>query len=223
MCRFLLARFHEPTRPQELLEAFAEMSEKSKALDGDWQGDGWGVAWLDEQGEWHRQTSLAPVWQETHIFDDLPATRALVAHARAASFPHHKGVIEFNQPYLFHEYAFVFNGLLRGVTLPGIPGRIGAEKICHLVKRELATAASPQEALERVRNLLDQNAKEIVALNLGLATPEGIYSLNHFTQHPEYYSLHAWNDEATHIICSEPLALSAPVLFAPVAQQQPVM
>ena len=107
MCRFLLARFHEPIQPEGLLKAFSDMSEKSKALDGDWQGDGYGIAWIDPVLGWERRTSLAPVWQETDHFKDVPATRTLVAHARAASFAHHKGVIEFNQPYLFDRYAFV--------------------------------------------------------------------------------------------------------------------
>ena len=220
MCRFLLARFSESTEPSALLHAFADMSEKSKALDGDWQGDGWGVAWLDSNNQWKRQTSLAPVWQERQTFEVVPRTRVMVAHARAASFAHHKGVIEFNQPYLFGEYAFVFNGLLKGVSLPGIPGRIGAEKICHLVQQEVVQH-SPQIALERVRDLLRHNAKEIVALNLGLATVNGIYSLSHFSQHPEYYSLHSWNDEDTHIICSEPLQLAQQVTFVPIGVLQP--
>lgn len=214
MCRFLLGRFHEPTSPQAFLEAFADMSEQSKALDGDWQGDGWGVAWLDQTSSWQRYTSLAPVWQERAHFVEIPPTTILVAHARAASFAHHKGVLEFNQPYLFDDYAFVFNGLLKGVSLPGIPGRIGAEKICFLVKRALQTMVPP-EALESVRELLRANSQEIVALNLGLANKEGIYSLNQFARHPEYYSLHHWNDDSTQLICSEPLCLPAPVSFVP--------
>lgn len=220
MCRFLLARFQEPTSPQELLQAFANMSEKSKALDGDWQGDGWGVAWSDSVQGWQRHVSLAPIWQDTDRFSSIPATHTLVAHARAASFPQHKGVIEFNQPYLFDRFAFVFNGLLKGVSLPNIPGRIGAEKIRFLVREELKVC-EPQEALERVRVLLHRHCREIVALNIGLATSEGIYSLNHFSCHPEYYALHRWNDDQTHIICSEPLMLEQEVLFTPIGILQP--
>lgn len=219
MCRFLLVEFTEPTKPQSLLAAFAEMSEKSKALDGDWQGDGWGVAWIDERGEWQRQTSLAPIWQEAQVFEQVPLTKTLVAHARAASFAHHKGVIEFNQPYLFDQYAFVFNGLVRGVSLPNIPGRIGAEKICHLVKQELAMY-EPQEALERVRDLLLKNCKEIVALNLGLASKEGIYALNYFSQHPEYYSLHHAQSSERRVICSEPLGVPQEMAFTTIRTRQ---
>ena len=204
MCRFLLVKFDHSSEPQTLLSKFATMSQKSKALDGDWQGDGWGVAWLNEENMWQVKKSLSPVWEDTSVFPTIPSTRILVAHARSASFPHHKGVIEFNQPYISGKYAFVFNGLLRGVSLQNIPGKIGAEKIWSLLQQELKESA-PQEALEKVKKLLIENSKEIVALNMGLATPEGIYSLNHFTKHPEYYSLHQWNEDSTKIICSETL------------------
>jgi predicted glutamine amidotransferase len=191
-------------KPQALLARFAEMAQKSKALDGDWQGDGYGVAWLDEQNKWQVKKSLSPIWEEIQNLDNLPETGMFLAHARSASFPQHKGVIEFNQPYILGEYAFVFNGLLKGVSLPNIPGKIGAEKIWSLLQKELESN-DPQEALERTRQLLINSAQEIVALNVGLATKENMYFLNHFTKHPEYYSLHEWSEDETRIICSEPL------------------
>ena len=204
MCRFVVARFQKPTQPTALLQAFAEMAQKSKALDGDWQGDGWGVAWMDEGGSWQVQTSLAPVWEESSVFSTIPATSTVVAHARSASFPHHKGVLEYNQPYVFGSYAFVFNGLLKGVSLPDVPGRIGAEKICHLLKQELAEHP-PEVALANIKALLLERSKEIVALNLGLVSSDTMHTVNHFSRNPEYYSLHEWQDENLRCISSEPL------------------
>ncbi len=181
------------------------MSKASKALDGDWQGDGFGIAWLDGSDVWQVQKSLQPIWEEKASFTQVPVTKTLIAHARSASFPHHKGLIEFNQPYIIGDAVFVFNGLVKGVTIPNIPGKIGAEKICSLVREALQSFA-PQEALEHVKRRLLDNSKEIVALNIGLATKDGIYSLNHFSRHPEYYSLHMWEQEGRRFICSEPLS-----------------
>lgn len=206
MCRFLLAKFDQPTKPQRLLERFANMSKASKALDGDWQGDGHGIAWIDENNNWQRRTSLDPVWQIPAAFADIPTTTTLVAHARSASFPYHKGVLAYNQPYLFGEYAFVFNGLLKGVSLPPIPGVIGAEKISYLLQEALKTRG-PTEALEYLKQFLTAHCREIIALNVGLATPNAFYSINQYSIHPDYYRLHSWQEDGVTLTCSEPLSL----------------
>lgn len=207
MCRLLTARFSQTTQPRRLLSAFADMSQASKSLDGDSQGDGWGVAWLTPGNEWRTYHSLSPVWEDRTAFERIPETRAIVAHARSASFPHQKGVLEYNQPYVFGPYAFAFNGLVKGVSLPPIPGRIGAEKIWHLLKEELALHP-PNKALEQLKTRLQANSKEISALNIGVATADDMHSLNVFAREPAYYTLHHWEDTHGRYTCSEPLVLS---------------
>lgn len=182
------------------------MSQASKSLDGDWQGDGWGVAWLNHENQWERYRSLFPVWEDQTAFEQVPATHTLVVHARSASFPYQKGVLEYNQPYVAGPYAFVFNGLIKGVHLPPIPGQIGAQKIWHLLQQELAHT-DPTTALQRLKLLLAQGSREVVALNIGLATPNNLYDLNEFSHHPDYYTLHHWKTGEADVICSEPLAL----------------
>lgn len=209
MCRLLVAHFQEATDPRTLLTAFVKMAEASKSLDGDWQGDGWGAAWLTANNTWNTYSSLAPVWQDQAAFAQIPSTRSLAVHARSASFPEHKGVLAFNQPYVAGPYAFTFNGLVKGVSLPPIPGRIGAEKIWHLLQQELLQAP-PDVALERLRQLLLTHAKEVIALNIGLATPDGIFALNQFSRHPEYYTLQHAKTASMELICSEPLDFLAP-------------
>jgi predicted glutamine amidotransferase len=204
MCRLLTARFRQPTQPQTLLTEFANMSERSKSYDGDWQGDGWGVAWLNANNTWQTHHSLSPIWEDQSFFETLPETLSLVAHARSASFPHHKGVLAFNQPYVFGPYAFAFNGMVKGVSLPPIPGRIGAEKIWHLLKQELETHP-PKIALTRLHTLLQAHSQEITALNIGLASPDEIHSFNEFARYPEYYTLHPWENTSGQGICSEKL------------------
>lgn len=202
MCRFLLVKSKNSIDPKELLEKFADMAEKSRAPDGDIQGDGWGIAWLDEKGNWQNYRSLLPVWKDKSSFKNIPKTPTFLVHARSASFPHQKGILEYNQPYIYNQYAFVFNGLLKGVNLPNIPGKIGAEKIWFLLRKEL-TQKNPQEALEALKNLLIKNSREIIALNIGLATKENIYSLSHFTQYPDYYRLCNFQNEDYQSVCSE--------------------
>lgn len=202
MCRFLLVTSKKPIKPKSLLIKFAKMAKKSKALDGDWQGDGWGIAWIDEKNKWKVKKSLEPVWQDSAVFDSFPKMSTFAVHARSASFPEHRGILEYNQPYTFGDYAFVFNGLLKGVKLPNIPGRIGAEKIWYLLKKELKNN-KPDQALDNIKKLLVSNTKNIIALNIGLVKDKNIYSLNYFTKHPEYYSFHKWNDDSINALCSE--------------------
>jgi len=202
MCRFLLVRSKSAIQPKGILTKFATIAKKSKALDGDWQGDGWGFAWIDTNGQWQVKRSLLPIWEEMGSFSDLPEVRSFAVHARSASFPQHKGNVEFNQPYIMGEFAFVFNGLLKGVSLTPIPGKIGAEKIWYLLQRELKNTP-PQISLKRTEKLLIDNSKEIVALNIGLMSSKNMFSLNYFTRNPEYYKLHHYKSQNLKIICSE--------------------
>lgn len=204
MCRFLLVKSKIPIKPSTLLTQFAKMAKTSKAPDGDWQGDGWGIAWVDGNNHWQLKKSLLPIWQTTQFFSRFPKTSTFVVHARSASFPSHKGIIDFNQPFVSGSYAFVFNGLLKGVSLPDIPGKIGAEKIWHLLQKELQKN-SPSEALKKTKALLLKNSKEIIAINIGLASFHRVYALNYFTKYPNYYALHRYQKNGLEIISSEPL------------------
>lgn len=204
MCRFLLCKLNKPINLQSILNQFAEMAKKSKAFDGDWQGDGWGFSWLNAKGSWKLYRSLKPIWQDAQSFNRLNTkTKLFAIHARSATFPHHKGNIEFNQPYVNNSYIFVFNGYLKGVSL-SIPGKIGAEKIWFLLQKAL-TEKKPIEALEKVKNLLKKNTKEIQALNIGLSDGNNIYALSYYTKHPEYYRLRYIKNKALSIISSEPI------------------
>lgn len=204
MCRFLLAESEKPFQPQELVHKFAEMSRQSKSYDGDWQGDGAGIAWF-EDGMWRVSTSLNPFWSNVDEYSNLPPTNQVVMHARSASFPQHKGLSEYNQPYIQGKYAFVFNGLLKGVNLPfHVEGKIGAQKIWSLLQKFLADNP-PMEALQISVELLNEYSREIQALNLGLADGTNIYSYTQFGSHPEYYNLRIYETPEMNIVCSEGL------------------
>jgi predicted glutamine amidotransferase len=205
MCRFLAAVSAEKLATQELLTAFAAMAEASRSPDGDRQGDGWGVAWLAEDGEWQRYRSLAPVWEDQASFTRVPATNALAVHARSASFAADRGQLAHNQPYLLGRRAFVFNGLLSGVSHPGRrAGEIGAQRLARLLSSFLRHGA-PTEALSRLYALLLRRSLAMPALNLAMCGTQEITAVSHFETHPEYYQLHhAHNDNST-LLCSQPI------------------
>lgn len=204
MCRFLLVRSKKAIKPQELLGKFSSMSRASKAPNGDWQGDGWGVAWLNDENKWQTHHSVKPVWEEEAYFSQIPPSRIFLAHARSATFPDQKGILAYNQPYISGQYAFVFNGFLQGVNISETPGKIGAQKIWHLLRQTL-NSNEPQISLEIIKDLLIRNSREVVGLNIGLATPQDIFSLSCFTKYADYYSLSRLNNKDLQIICSEKL------------------
>src|SRR3989344_6732494 len=177
MCRFLLAKSEKPFNAVPLLQKFAEMSKISKALDGDWQGDGCGISWL-ENNIWKVKTSIDPIWENVENFSGTPKTKHVVMHARSASFPQHKGILEYNQPYVYKNYVFVFNGLLKGVGLPyQLEGTIGAQKIWSLILMYLKKFA-PNIALEKAVADLNKYSQFIQALNIGLSDGKDMYIYN---------------------------------------------
>jgi predicted glutamine amidotransferase len=206
MCRFLLAQSSQTLPAQALLAKFSQMCEQSKCLDGDDQGDGWGLAYLDQQNNWQTNKFLEPIWQNSSQIK-IPPTRQLVLHARSATFAHHKDLLEFNQPFSDGERVFVFNGLVRGVKFARpIPGQIGSQKIWSLLQAHLDSQANPQTALEKTVQEIQNHTREIVALNLGLATKDRFWAYCQYKPQPtDYYQLYQWTDDTTHLVCSEPL------------------
>jgi predicted glutamine amidotransferase len=206
MCRFLLARALNPRQPIDLLTAFAQMAQGSQSAAGDWQGDGWGMAWVDPQRGWQVHKSLRPIWEEQAEFKQFPATRVFAIHARSASFPQHKEVMVFNQPYITAQYAFVFNGLLKGIKLPQrVAGVIGAQKLWGLLQGYLETQP-PALAMQTLYETVAQHSQEIRALNLGLMDRQGaMVGLSVFAHRPAYYQLQQCHSNEFTLVCSQPL------------------
>ncbi len=203
MCRLLIAT--HPHDASALLNSFADMARTSEVTPGKWQGDGCGIAWQDAQRKWHVTKSLDPIWQTRAVFEQIKDARCVVAHARSASFDRSIGDVSVNQPYLDQRYAFVFNGVLRGVRFaPSVNGAIGAQKIWHLLQSYLIVGA-PLEALERLRVWLIAHAREITACNIGLTDGDHIYALSMFATRREYYNLRASHINDNALLVSEPI------------------
>jgi predicted glutamine amidotransferase len=200
-----MIKAEEPRQPAEILRAFASMSQRSRAFDGDWQGDGWGVGWISAAGVWDTRKSIRPIWEESALFDEIPESRFVVAHSRSASFPHHKGVPDYTQPFLLEPYAFVFNGFLQGVSLPAtLPGTIGSQKIWALLNR-LLRSSSPEESIARLKEILQKNSRFLQALNIGLCDKRQVFAFCYYTRYGEYYNLHRHDSSSLQMVSSEPL------------------
>lgn len=206
MCRLLMIKSQQPLRAGEILVKFAEMAERSRAPDGDWQGDGWGVGWLDQGGNWRVRKSLRPVWKEKDALRHFPASSFFLGHARSASFSHQKDVLEYNQPYIKDSYGFVFNGLLEGVAFPlPVAGRIGSQKIWSLLWAGLGWS-NPEESLMELAGNLVRYSRRVQALNIGLGGQGRLYAYCRYEGDGVYYQLQFHDSPDLQMVCSEALA-----------------
>jgi predicted glutamine amidotransferase len=202
MCRFLILKSKKLLKPEFFLQKFALKCRQSKALDGDWQGDGWGIGYKVNK-EWKVYKSLRPIWREKEVFSSFPKTCLFTVHARSA-FGDTKGVLEFNQPFIKDDCLFVFNGNIKGVRLRKVvKGKIGAQKIFNLFLYFLKNN-SLKAALKKTEALLLQNSSFVYGLNIGVVFKDKVYALCQFQSKDEnYFSLRFFNGSDFKIIASE--------------------
>lgn len=191
-----MMRGEEPFDAGGVLDTFRERCRHSR----EYQGHGWGAAWR-ASGEWARYRSLTPIWDDALA---LPGdVDFLIVHARSA-FRDEGIALENNMPFYRDERTFVFNGELHGVRLR-VPGRIGAEKIFHLIEQQgELNSGDLDDAVAEADRLLVSKSARIRALNLALTDGDRIYASCRFTEMPDYFTLH-YRDDALAAVCSEPL------------------
>ena len=203
MCRFLIVKSKEKINPVDFLVPLAELSEKSIAPNGDRQWDGYGIAWQNN-GRWDVKKSLAPMWEEQNLFEQIPKTDMLVAHARGSGFMKDKSEIAYNQPFTDGTACFVFNGTIYKVRLAiSLDGEIGSQKLFSLLKMQLKDK-DPKTALEIVDRLVLRNSQKIEGMNIGFVVGRDIYVLNQYKAHEEYYGMYFYQSPELTLVCSEP-------------------
>jgi glutamine amidotransferase len=161
-----------------MVDSFRERCHRSP----EFQGHGFGMA-LRVSGRWERYRSLTPIWEDS---PPLPRrVEVLVVHARSAF--RNEGIdVRNNMPFYRDDLCFVFNGELRGVRLRA-PGRIGAEKIFHLI---LEQRIALPEALTATDRLIRSRSRYVRAMNVALTDGSAIYAHCRYAEKPEYFTLH---------------------------------
>lgn len=192
MCRLLVVRSQEPFSPADYLTPFTLIARDSK----EYQGHGWGCAWMDDDRKWQIYKNIRPVWEDNP--SRFPRTSLLVAHARSA-FEDRDIVVENNMPFTDGERVFIFNGELRGVKIRE-QGRIGAEKIFNFIRR--FDAGDTLTALRKAVDLIRNRTRHIRGMNIILVKERSIYLSTFFTGDEEYFTMR-YKEGPELVICSE--------------------
>ena len=192
MCRLLMLEDPRGIDPSPHLDAFRELSRDSK----EYQGHGWGCAWLDDRGNWCLHHDISPVWEDPSSFPD---TTLFLAHARSA-FRDEGIAVENNMPFTDGRRVFIFNGELRGVRIRA-DGRIGAEKVFNTVRR--FDRGDTGDASRRAVSVINKRTRYVRALNFILADNESVQICCQFSEDPDYFQLRHLESRGTRIICSQ--------------------
>jgi len=206
MCRFLVIKNTGPNYLMKDLEDFSLMCKQSKTIEGDWQGDGWGMAWRSNSAEWQTYHSLNPIWEELDILLNLGQyAHQVVVHARSASFADYKDDVSVNQPYLSEDKSrvFAFNGVAYKVKLKRrLEGKIGAQKIFNLVNQESKRIGNGN-ALASSFNLVKENCEQIKGFNCVLLNNNNLSVVSDYTVPGDYFKLYKTNLNGKIVVCSQ--------------------
>ena len=193
MCRLLTVKSRNAFSISPHLKRFAEISKNSK----EYQGHGWGCAYLDDTPAWKFYKNINPIWEDD--LNQFGETTCLVAHARSA-FEDRDIVIENNMPFFDGRTVYIFNGELRGVKIRE-QGRIGAEKIFNYIRR--FDRGDTYQALVKAVEIIKKRTRQIRGMNIIMVNEEGIFVSSYFTEDDEYFTMR-YQDGRKLIICSAP-------------------
>lgn len=193
MCRLLTVRSQTRFAIEPHLGKFAQIAKNSK----EYQGHGWGCAYLDPAGHWQFYRNIKPVWEDDlSRFDE---TRLLVAHARSA-FEDKDIVVENNMPFFDGRSVYIFNGELRGVKIRE-DGRIGAEKIFNYIRR--FDKGDTEQALTKAVGIIKKRTRHIRGMNIIMVNETGVSVSSYFTEDESYFTM-SYREGDDLIICSDP-------------------
>ena len=193
MCRLLTIRSKTAFSIEPHLKKFAAIAKNSK----EYQGHGWGCAYLDGEAGWKFYKNINPVWE-----DDLSRfgkTTLLTVHARSA-FEDRDIVIENNMPFFDGRTVFIFNGELRGVKIRE-EGRIGAEKIFNYIRH--FDKGDTRTALIKAVDIIKKRTRYIRGMNIIMVNDKGIFVSSYFTEDDQYFTIR-YREGRELVICSAP-------------------
>lgn len=197
MCRMLFINLAKKDDVRQYIESFALKCQNSFQ----YQGDGFGVSFIDENGQIKTIKSLKPIWASSELIQTIPYTTFALVHARSAFGESTIGDIENNQPFGDDNFLFAFNGNLRSVKLK-TQGKIGAHKIFNFFANKIKNT-NFHEAMQNAINEIIQNTGHVKALNIIAIKNKDIFVQNTYGENEDSKYFNLWiSQNPQHLIIS---------------------
>jgi len=193
MCRLLFVKSTENIEIESHLRAFAAISKSSS----EYQGHGWGAAYLDDKMEWKIYRNIRPVWEDN--LSQFGSTKLLIAHARSA-FRNMGISVKNNMPFTNGSDVFIFNGELHGVKVKS-EGGTGAEKIFNYILR--FDKGDLELAVKKAVKIICERSKRIRAMNMIIGDNERMVLCSMFREDNDYFTMYKKEDKNLFVICSD--------------------
>lgn len=179
MCRLLLVKSNREFEIAEHLKQFSLIAKNSP----EYQGDGWGIA-IYKNHSWEVYKNTLPIWEDE--LNNFGRANLILAHVRSAFKGSDISLLN-TMPFVFDNYAFIFNGELHGVRIKET-GNSGAEKIFNLIRK--MDRGDGGQAVEQTVRLISQKSNYIKAMNFIVAKNDKIYLNSIFNENQSYFMMH---------------------------------
>ncbi len=161
--------------------------------------DGWGVAWLDKNGEWRLFKETLPLAESDRVHEVIGKAvrgRIIVAHVRLATTGELRE--ENTHPWVYRGWVFAHNGVVDRRRLLSLidrryqdfEGDTDSEALFHLVVQEVEAQGDPVEGIKSAVEKILEAGVDFSSLNFIASDGRRLYALRYATTNLEYYTLY---------------------------------
>ncbi|MBP9758755.1 hypothetical protein KBD45_03600 [Candidatus Dojkabacteria bacterium] len=205
MSRILVINKKERFDVEENFKIFAEVSENNPTPDGNWQGDGWGISYIDPLLKWRGFKTFVSIWKNigfAHIF--MPSN-IFMLHVRTLIVEEEYVSEENNLPYFNDELSLVYDG-------DQLESKID-KSVKPLIDRiweqiQIVDKSNLESEFKTICEQINLEAEGYKAFNLVLSDKQNMYVYCKYNPEAEsYYQIHYFTNELKTIISSQPLEI----------------
>jgi len=194
MCRLLAMTSNQVTDLKYSFKRISEFARRKK------HGDGWGIAWLDEQGKFQVAREEESIWnsQKAKSLIEKLRSKLIVVHARKGQNKSKQNCHPFLRKAIGQEWIFAHNGSLQ-IAEPKNhkpEGETDSEQFfCNFldtieeISNNKESKFEPKIVEEALRETI-KSTQVKTALNSTLASKNFLYALKLYKVKPYYYTLY---------------------------------
>ncbi len=167
--------------------------------------EGWGIAYLDLNDEWHACKSITPIFKDEKIYDFLDIqAKILVLHVRKATRGA-KRWINNNQPFILNtekgKFLFAHNGSIDDELYTKEQYKLHSDSDSSKYFSYILSSAD-YESLESIKESI-KKLKRFTSANFILVTPNKVIVGERYAKDPDYYTMKLYRDNEKTIVSSE--------------------